>query len=87
MSATIGTFGAFADLVHRRRRVVIRHGDTNDLAAGLDHLIDLPDSAVDIGRVGLGHRLNDDRRTAADRNVPNHYLSCFPIHSKSQTAG
>ena len=64
-------FGPFADLVHRGRRIVIGHGDADDLTPRLDHLLDLSDRAVDIGRVGLCHRLHDDRRTAADLDVAN----------------
>ena len=35
--------GPFADLVHRRGGIVIRHGNANDLATCLDHLLDLAD--------------------------------------------
>src|SRR5580765_7830229 len=68
-------FGAFPDLFHRGRGVIVRHGDTYDLAASFDHLLDLADGAVDVSRVRLGHRLNNHRRTTADLNVPNFYWS------------
>ena len=35
----------FADLFHCRRSIVVRHGDPDDLASGLDHFLDLPNRA------------------------------------------
>ena len=65
---------ALANLFQRDRRIVVGHGQADDLAAGADHLLDLRDGRVDVGRVGLGHRLNDDRRAAADLHMFN--LNC-----------
>ena len=70
----------FADLDHSCGRVVIGHGNTDDLAAGRDHLVDLADRGVNIGRVGFGHRLDDDRRTAANLNIADHDRSCNYCH-------
>ena len=41
-------------------------GDADELGAGLGQRRDLADRRLDVGRVGVGHRLNDDRRAAAD---------------------
>src|SRR5690606_15579652 len=63
---------AFADLVHRGRGVVIRHGDADYLATGFDHFVDLFNCAFDIRRVRFGHRLDGDRSIAADLHIANH---------------
>ena len=67
--------GAFADLIHCGRGIIIRHGDSDDLAPSLDHLIDLSQRSVNIGRVSLGHRLHDDRRSATDLYIAYLYRS------------
>ena len=78
MSATIGTSGnALANLFERDRGVVVRHGQPDDLAAGADHLFDLSHGCAYVRRVGLGHRLDDTGRAAADLNVLN--LDCFGL--------
>ena len=38
---------------------------------------DLRDGALDIGGVGVGHRLHDDRRAAADGDIADHDLRGF----------
>ncbi len=55
-----------ADVRHGRRGLVAVDGDAHDLRAGAGQRRDLRDRRVDIGRVGVGHRLDDDRRAAAD---------------------
>src|SRR3979411_1610903 len=35
------------------------------------------DRPVDIGRIGVGHRLHDDRRAAADGDIADHDLGGF----------
>jgi hypothetical protein len=56
----------------------VRHGggglvavdrDAYDLGAGARQRSDLPDRRVDIGSVGVSHRLHDDRRAAANRHI------------------
>ena len=57
-----------ADLGDRGRRgvVVDRHAD--ELAAGVGEPRDLERRGVGVGRVGVGHRLHDDRVAAPDRD-------------------
>ena len=57
-----------ADLRHRGRRLVPVDRDADELGAGAGERRDLRHRGVDIGRVGVGHRLHDDRRAAADRH-------------------
>ena len=51
--------------------------DANQLGAGARKGCDLRDGAVDIGGVGVGHRLHDDRRAAADGDIADHDLRGF----------
>ena len=41
-------------------------GDPHQFRTGAGQCRDLRDGALDIGGVGVGHRLHDDRRAAAD---------------------
>ncbi len=50
-----------------RRVGVDRHA--HDLGAGIGELDHLTGRGVDVGGVGVGHRLHDDRRVAADDDV------------------
>ena len=43
--------------------------DAHDLGPGAGQGRDLPGGAFDVGRVGVGHRLDHDRRAAADHDV------------------
>jgi hypothetical protein len=45
--------------------------------AGARQCRDLRDGALDIGGVGVGHRLHDDRRAAADGDIADHDLGWF----------
>ena len=58
-----------ANAGHGGRALVAVDGDADDLRAGLGQRGDLRDRAVDIGGVGVGHRLDDDRRAAADHHA------------------
>jgi len=71
---------AFAYVFESVRSGIVRHRDTHDLASRGDHLIDLLQRAIDVGRVRLGHRLDDHRRTAADLNITNLYRSSNSRH-------
>ena len=51
----------------------LRHGDTNDLAAGGDECGDLRSRRLDVVRLRQRHRLDDDRRAAADLNTADRY--------------
>ena len=68
---------ALADLLKGNGGVVIGHREPHDFAAGGDHFFNLRYGRADIGGVGLGHRLNDNRRAAADLDVSNLY--CFRL--------
>ncbi len=57
------------DVRHGGRRLVAVDRDAHDLGTGARQRRDLPGGAFDIGGVGIGHRLHDDRRTAADRHA------------------
>ena len=60
---------AVADAGHGRRALVAVDGDAHDLRSGTVEGGDLCDRRVDVGRVGVGHRLHDDRRRAADQDA------------------
>ncbi len=59
---------AVADMGHGRRGFVAIHRNTDKLGAGPSQSRDLARGRFDIRRIGIGHRLDDDRRAAADRN-------------------
>ena len=48
------------------RRIVGIHGDANQFRAGARQLHDLIHGCGGIGRIGVGHRLHDDRMVSAD---------------------
>ena len=58
-----------ADVRHGRRRLVAIDRDAHQLGAGLRQRRDLADGAVDVGRVRVGHRLDDDGLAAADHDA------------------
>ena len=60
---------AVADMRHRGRGLVAIDGDAHEFGAGARQRRHLPRGAVDIGGVGIGHRLHDDRGAAADRHA------------------
>src|SRR5579863_3408955 len=60
-----------ADVRHGGSGFVRVHGDAHQLRAGGCQLRALIGGGGHVGRVGVGHRLHDDRRDAADRDVPN----------------
>jgi hypothetical protein len=59
-------FQPFADLRHGGGALVAVDGDADDFRAGAMQRGDLCDGGIHVGRVGVGHRLDDDRRIAAD---------------------
>ena len=59
-----------ADLRHGGGGLVAVDGDAHDLRAGAGERRDLRHRRVDVGGVGVGHRLDDDRRAAADHHGP-----------------
>ena len=56
---------------HGLGRLVAVDGDANEFGAGAGEFGDLRHGRIDIGRVGVGHRLHDDGRIAADRDIAN----------------
>ena len=58
-----------ADMRHRRRALVAIDRDAHQLRAGAPELADLLHRRLDVGGVGVGHRLHDDRRAAADHDA------------------
>ena len=55
-----------ADVRHGLGGLVAVDRDAHDLGAGAGKLGRLARGRLDVGRVGVGHRLHDDRRIAAD---------------------
>ena len=64
---------ALLDRRHRRCRLRQIHRDAHELGAGLRELDALPRRRVDVGRVGVRHRLDGNRSAAADLNRPDLY--------------
>ena len=58
-----------ADVRHGLGRLVAVDGDADELGAGAGERRDLRDGRVDVGGVGVGHRLHDDGRAAADHHA------------------
>ncbi len=56
-----------ADMRHGGGRLVAIDGDAHELRAGARQRRDLPRRRLDVGGVGVGHRLHGDRRAAADQ--------------------
>ncbi|MGY4316809.1 hypothetical protein ACVWW1_006136 [Bradyrhizobium sp. JR3.5] len=65
---------AVADVRHGGGGFLAVDGDAHHLGAGAGERGDLGDGALDVGGVGVGHRLHDDRRAAADGDVADHDL-------------
>src|SRR2546428_12955588 len=57
------------DLLEGLAGALVGHGDASDLAAAFLELLDLPDRRVNVVRQGRAHRLDRDRRAAADRRA------------------
>ena len=62
-----------ADLGHCRSGSLVVDGDADDLAAGCRQRGHLFDGGRDVGRVGVGHRLHDDRAAGTDRHATDHH--------------
>ena len=67
----------FLDFAQLFRRFAHRHGAANDLAAGRLQIPDLLHRGAHVARIGLGHRLDGDRRIAADLDLAELNLSGF----------
>ena len=62
-------FEPFTDLRHGCGTFVAVDGDPDNLRAGFVKGCDLGHGGVDVGGVGVGHRLHHDGRTAADNDA------------------
>ena len=65
---------AVADVRHGGGGFLAVDGDAHQFRAGARQRRDLRDRALDIGGVGVGHRLHHDRRAAADGDIADHDL-------------
>ncbi len=65
------------------------HGDAHQLRAGARQRRDLRRRGIDIGRVGIGHRLHDDRRVATDGDAADRDGNGVPareaVHKREDT--
>ena len=68
---------AVADMRNGGGGLLAIDGDAHHFGAGARQRRDLRDRAFDIGGVGVGHRLHDDRRAAADGDIADHDLGGF----------
>ena len=68
---------AVADMRNGGGGFLAVHRDADHFGAGARQRCDLGDGAFDIGGVGVGHRLHDDRRAAADGDIADHDLRGF----------
>ena len=57
---------------------LVVHGDADDLGAGQGERFDLLDGAGDVGGVGVGHRLDDDRDFPAHADLADLDRGCLP---------
>ena len=69
---------AFDDVGNGGGGVFVVDGDADDLGAGEGEGRNLLDGAGDVGRVGVGHGLDDDRDLPADADVADFDRGCFP---------
>ena len=60
---------ALLDVRHRRGGFVAIDGDAHHLGAGARQIGDLLEGRVDVRGVGIGHRLHDNGRAAADDHI------------------
>ena len=63
------------DRLERLDVAVARHGDADDVGARLGDLVDLVHRRLQVGGLGLRHRLHGDGGAAADGDAADHDLS------------
>ena len=63
------------DRLQRLDVLVARHRDAHDVRPGVRHLADLLHRGGQVGRLRLGHRLDDDRGAAADLDAAHVHVS------------
>ena len=64
---------ALADGGHGGRGLGGIDGDPDELRSGVGKCLDLSHRRGHVDRVGVGHRLHDDRRIAADLDAPDEH--------------
>ena len=69
--AQAALFQAFNDGRNGCRGAFVVHRDADQLGAGDGERRDLGDGGLYVGRVGVGHRLDDDGNFPSDANVSN----------------
>ena len=73
------------DVRHRCRGLVAVDRDAHELGAGARQCGHLARGAFDVGGVGVGHRLHDDRRAAADDHAAdvhgNRFMTFLRVHT------
>jgi hypothetical protein len=63
------------DLLQGHGVFVARHGAAHQVRAGVGDLLNLLHRRLEVRRLGLGHRLHDNRRATADRHPADEYLA------------
>ncbi len=71
-----------ADMRHGGCALVAIDGDADDLGAGAPQLRHLAHGRLDIGGVGIGHRLDDDRGAAAHHHATDIDADRLPAEEK-----
>ena len=71
---------------NRRRGFLVVHRDAHNLGAGQRQRLNLFDRALNVRRVGVGHRLHDDRNLPANANLPNPDRPRFPALNLRHTS-
>ena len=71
-----------ADFAQRLRRLHIRHGTANNVAARVRQCANLRQSSLRVARIRVGHGLHRDGRAAANQYVPYLDLLCY-FHSSN----
>ena len=75
------------DRLQRLRVLVARDCDADEVSARLRDPLDLRERRLDVGGLGLGHRLHGDGRAAADRDAADvDLVACEDIHGESSAA-
>ena len=85
MSAITGIGDSLDDRLQRDRVLVARDRDADQVGPRLGDLVDLLHGRLEVGGLGLGHRLHGDRRAAADRHAADEDLAlgCHRGHCDS----
>ena len=75
MSAITGIGDSLDDRLQRLDVLLARHRDANQVGAGVGDGADLLHGRLEVGRLGLAHRLHGDRCAAPDGHVADEDLA------------